>query len=116
MAVSIETAREYLKQWNRDKDIVEFEVSSATVELAAKALQTEEARIAKTLSFNYEHYEIEGPPSIEFLLIGGRLRLAFITFASSAAYQYESFGFIVRDGKICRELVNYFDNFLIRTK
>jgi prolyl-tRNA editing enzyme YbaK/EbsC (Cys-tRNA(Pro) deacylase) len=51
MAMSIETAREYLKQWNRDTDIIEFNVSSATVELAAKALGTEEARIAKTLSF-----------------------------------------------------------------
>ena len=49
--MSIETVREYLKQWNRDTDIIEFNVSSATVELAAKALQTEEARIAKTLSF-----------------------------------------------------------------
>ncbi len=49
--MSIETAREYLKQWNRDTNIIEFNVSSATVELAAKALGTEEARIAKTLSF-----------------------------------------------------------------
>ena len=34
-----------------DKNIKEFEVSSATVELAAKALNTEGARIAKTMSF-----------------------------------------------------------------
>ena len=31
--------------------ILEFDVSSATVELAAQALQVEAARIAKTLSF-----------------------------------------------------------------
>jgi hypothetical protein len=36
--MSIEKVREYLKQWNRDKDVMEFTVSSATVELAAKAV------------------------------------------------------------------------------
>ena len=50
-AMSIEMVREHLKAWNRDTDIIEFDVSSATVELAAKALGTEEARIAKTLAF-----------------------------------------------------------------
>ena len=34
--------------------MLEFEVSSATVELAAQALQVEPARIAKTLSFRSE--------------------------------------------------------------
>jgi len=49
--MSIEKAREYLKNWNKDKDILEFSASSATVELAARALNTEEERIAKSLSF-----------------------------------------------------------------
>ena len=49
--MSIDKAREHLKLWNREKDIIEFDASSATVELAAKALNTEESRIAKTLSF-----------------------------------------------------------------
>jgi len=49
--MSIEKAREYLKRWHKDGEIQEFEVSSATVALAAKALNTEEARIAKSLSF-----------------------------------------------------------------
>lgn len=40
-----------MKKWNRDKDIIEFNVSSATVELAALALKTQQSRIAKTLSF-----------------------------------------------------------------
>ena len=34
-----------------ENQILEFDVSSATVELAAKALGCEEARIAKTMSF-----------------------------------------------------------------
>ena len=43
--------REYLKDFGADGRILVFPVSSATVELAAKALGTAPARIAKTLSF-----------------------------------------------------------------
>lgn len=49
--MSIERAREYLKQYNMEDRILEFDVSSATVELAAQALHCEPKRIAKTLSF-----------------------------------------------------------------
>ena len=49
--MSIEKVREYLKQFNREKDIIELEHSSATVQLAAEALGVEPERIAKTLSF-----------------------------------------------------------------
>lgn len=49
--MSIEKVKEYLKQFNRENDIIELEQSSATVQLAAKALNVEPARIAKTLSF-----------------------------------------------------------------
>lgn len=46
----MEIARTHLKQWGREDDIIVPEVSTATVELAAKALGVEPARIAKTLS------------------------------------------------------------------
>lgn len=49
--MAIERVRKYLKQWDMDSKIKEFEVSSATVELAAEALGCEPKRIAKTLSF-----------------------------------------------------------------
>jgi len=49
--MSIEKVREYMKDFGYEEKIQEFTVSSATVELAAKALNTEGARIAKTLSF-----------------------------------------------------------------
>ena len=49
--MSIQAAREYLKEFNLDDKILEFATSSATVELAAKALGCEGKRIAKTLSF-----------------------------------------------------------------
>ncbi len=50
--MAIEKVREYLKTKGYDNKIQEFEVSSATVELAALALNTEGRRIAKTLSFD----------------------------------------------------------------
>lgn len=50
--MAIEKVREYLKTKGFDAKIQEFEVSSATVELAAEALHTEGKRIAKTLSFD----------------------------------------------------------------
>ena len=49
--MSIEKARAWLKKYDADSRIVEFPVSSATVELAAEAVGCEPARIAKTLSF-----------------------------------------------------------------
>lgn len=50
--MSIEKVREYFKSYGIEDKILEFPVSSATVELAAKALNTEGCRIAKTLSFS----------------------------------------------------------------
>ena len=49
--MAIEAVREYMKQWGAQDRILEFEVSSATVELAAQAVGCEPTRIAKTLSF-----------------------------------------------------------------
>lgn len=49
--MSIEKVRAYFKTLGIENRILEFDVSSATVELAAAALGTAPARIAKTLSF-----------------------------------------------------------------
>jgi len=49
--VSIEKGRAYFRALGIEERVLEFDVSSATVELAAKALGVEGARIAKTLSF-----------------------------------------------------------------
>ncbi len=49
--MSVESVKQYLKQWGKDTAVREFPVSSATVDLAAKALGVIPARIAKTLSF-----------------------------------------------------------------
>ena len=52
--MSIEKVRAYFSQLGREQDILEFPVSSATVELAAQAVGVIPARIAKTLSFLVE--------------------------------------------------------------
>ena len=49
--MAIEKVREYFSEHGMEDRILEFEVSSATVELAAKAVGVEGKRIAKTLSF-----------------------------------------------------------------
>ena len=49
--MSIEKGRAYFRQFGMEDRVIEFDVSSATVDLAAKALGVEGARIAKTLSF-----------------------------------------------------------------
>ena len=52
--MAIERARNYLKAYGMDNDIMEFEVSSATVTLAAQAIGCLEDEIAKTLSFSVD--------------------------------------------------------------
>ena len=50
--MSIERVKEYLSQFGADSRVREFDVSSATVQLAAAALGCEDGRIAKSLTFN----------------------------------------------------------------
>ena len=50
--MAIEKVREYFKKLGIEERIQEFDISSATVTLAAKAVNCEESRIAKTLSFH----------------------------------------------------------------
>ena len=52
--MAIEAVKEYFKKFDRECDVLEFEESSATVELAARALNVIPARIAKTLSFKID--------------------------------------------------------------
>ena len=50
--MAIERVKEYFKTFGMEDRIQEFEVSSATVALAAEALHCDGCRIAKTLSFH----------------------------------------------------------------
>ena len=52
--MSLETVKSYLNAWGLGERVKIFEESSATVELAAAALGTEPARIAKTISLRLD--------------------------------------------------------------
>ncbi len=49
--MAIDKVKAYFRQFGIEDRVLEFDVSSATVELAAQALHCEPCRIAKTLSF-----------------------------------------------------------------
>lgn len=49
--MSIERVREYFRQYGLADKVMEFDVSSATVELASEAVGVPGARICKTISF-----------------------------------------------------------------
>jgi len=53
--MAIEKVRKHFEKYGISKRIQEFDASSATVELAAKALHCEPNRIAKTLSFKLKN-------------------------------------------------------------
>ena len=55
--MAIEKVRAYMSQYGMADKILEFDVSSATVDLAAAALGCEPCRIAKSLSF-----KVDGKP------------------------------------------------------
>lgn len=52
--MSFESVKAHFKKWNREMDMMVFDTSSATVDLAAEAIGVIPARIAKTLSFRGE--------------------------------------------------------------
>ncbi|MBE5802554.1 MAG: YbaK/EbsC family protein [Clostridiales bacterium] len=52
--MAIEKVRAFFQQHHMEDKILEFDVSSATVELAAAALNCEPCRIAKSLSFKVD--------------------------------------------------------------
>lgn len=49
--MAIDRVKAFFSAYNMEQRVLEFEVSSATVELAAQALNCEPCRIAKSLSF-----------------------------------------------------------------
>lgn len=54
--MSLKRAKEYLKKYNLDKDIITLNDSIATVKLASEYLGCKEGEIAKTLSFKLKDF------------------------------------------------------------
>lgn len=56
--MSMDKVKEYFRNFGMEDQILEFDVSSATVELAAQAVGCEPARICKSLSFKIDERTI----------------------------------------------------------
>lgn len=69
--MSVENVRNHLRPFGKAEQIIEFEDSSATVELAAEKVGTEPARIAKTLAF----YDPEAPDRAVLVVAAGDSRM-----------------------------------------
>ncbi|CAM3118268.1 YbaK/EbsC family protein [Sporolactobacillus spathodeae] len=55
--MSVADVKAYFQQFDREKDVIELQLSSATVDLAAEHLHVAPERIAKTLAFSGEGKE-----------------------------------------------------------
>jgi Uncharacterized conserved protein len=67
--MAIEKVKAFFAAQGRVEDVQEFEVSSATVELAAQALNTDGARIAKTLAL----YDVDG--GVMLIVVAGDAKI-----------------------------------------
>ena len=90
--MSIEKVRNYFMQFKMDGKIKEFEVSSATVELAAKALNCEPCKIAKTMSFKMAEKPI-------LIVTAGDVKVDNSKYKSTFGTKAKMLGFV---NKICR--------------
>ena len=84
--MAIERVKEYFKKFGIDDRIQEFSVSSATVELAAKALGCKPEKIAKSMSFS-----VDGKPIIivcagDAKIANPKYKLQFNTKAKMLAF------------------------------
>lgn len=117
--MSLEKAKEYLKEYGLDNKVMEFEVSSATVEEAAKAINCKEQEIAKTLSFIIEDKPILIVVSGDSKVDNSKYKAEFHTKAKMIPFDYveKMVGHAV--GGVCPFGVNddvaiYLDNSLKR--
>ena len=79
--MSVEKVKNYFKAFGIDGRIQEFDVSSATVELASKALNCEPCRIAKTLSFMVDNNPILIVTAGDMKIDNGKYKAQFGTKA-----------------------------------
>ena len=119
--MSLTRAKEYLKKFELDDKVMEFPVSSAKVEEAAKALKSEEKEIAKSLSFLVEDKPILIVVAGDCKIDNGKYKAEFSTKAKMIPFEKveELIGHAV--GGVCPFGVNdnvdiYLDESLKRLK
>lgn len=119
--MSLVTAKEYLKKYGLEDRIMEFNVSSATVEEAAKAINCKEEEIVKTLSFIVEDKPILIAVAGDSKIDNSKFKAEFHTKAKMIPFENveELIGHAV--GGVCPFGINenvdvYLDNSLKRFK
>lgn len=85
--MSIERVRDYFAGLGLADRILEFDVSSATVALAAQALGCEEGRIAKTLSFHQGDKVVLIVAAGDVKIDNAKYKAAFGTKAKMLAFE-----------------------------
>lgn len=85
--MAIEKVKEYFRNLGIEERIQEFEVSSATVELAANALHCEPCRIAKTLSFMVKEKTILIVTAGDMKIDNAKFKAQFQTKAKMLGYE-----------------------------
>lgn len=85
--MSIAKVKAYFKQFGMEERVLEFDVSSATVELAAKAVGCEPARIAKTLSFMVEGHPVLIVTAGDMKIDNPKYKAQFHTKAKMLAFE-----------------------------
>ena len=81
------SVKEHLKKYNMDNRIIYMDKSTATVKLAAKSLNCEEARIAKTLSFKLKDQYILIVTAGDVLIDNSKYRNEFNQKAKMIDYE-----------------------------
>lgn len=104
--MTIERAKEYLRKYGLEDRVQEFDVSSATVELAAKALGCEPALIAKTMSFMVKEKPVVVVLAGDVKIDNSKFKQEFETKAKMLKYEEveELIGYAV--GGVCPFGVN----------
>ena len=75
--MSIDSVRAFFRSQGMEDEILEFDESSATVELAAHAVGCEPARIAKTLSFDLAGETIVVVTAGDMRIAGSKFKAVF---------------------------------------
>ena len=79
--MSITSVKNHLKKYNKDKDIIILNESSATVLEAANALNTLPERVAKTISLK------NGEDKIMLILMAGNMKLDNAKFKNTFGFK-----------------------------
>ena len=114
--MSIQKVRDYFKPFGIEDRIREFDVSSATVELAAVAVGVEGARIAKSMSFKVGDEPIIIVVAGDAKVDNSRYKAQFHTKAKMLTFE-EAHTMIGHDpGGVCSFLVDFLLFFTCLTK